>query len=284
MERFPGHSQRSTAFARTIGLAAVVAFALAIPAAAGLAAIGKATVVPRNTAPPAISGTPQVGKDLTTTNGTWTGTAPITFSYQWRRCDEVGGSCSDISGATLQTYSLKSVDSGNTLRVVVTGKNADGSDDATSVPTGVVTAAAPPTTTTTPSTDNGCPAQKSGTAPIAELKPPARTQIDAFRVTTGPLTKQTQSFSMQVHVGSTCGVGIQGASVYVTAVPYNQFSIPAEQLTGSDGTVTLSFNRLAGYPASSKQQQLTFFIRATKPGENVLAGIGARRLVAINFG
>ena len=86
-----------------------------------------------------------------------------------------------------------------------------------------------------------------------------------------------------MRIGSTCGVNIQGASVYVTAVPYNQFDIPAEKLTGSDGTVTLSFSRLSGFPASSKQQQLTLFIRATKPGEDILAGVSTRRLVAINF-
>ena len=132
--------------------------------------------------------------------------------------------------------------------------------------------------------NNGCPANKSAKpAPIAELAPPARLQINAFNVTTGPINKQTQSFSMEVRVGSTCSVNIQGASVYVTAVPYNQFDIPNERLTGSDGTATLSFRRLANFPASSKQQQLTLFIRATKPGEDILAGVSTRRLVAVNF-
>ena len=69
----------------------------------------------------------------------------------------------------------------------------------------------------------------------------------------------------------------------VTAVPYNQFDIPAEELTGNDGNATLVFRRAANFPASSKQQQLTLFIRATKPGEDILAGISTRRLVAVNF-
>ena len=134
---------------------------------------------------------------------------------------------------------------------------------------------------------NGCPTNKSlKTAPIADLAPPARTQIEAFDVLSGPINEQTQTFTLKVRVGSTCsGINIKGASVYVTAVPYNQFSIPAEELTGDDGTATLVFRRDANFPASSKQQQLTLFIRATKPGEDNgdLAGVSTRRLVAVNF-
>ena len=121
---------------------------------------------------------------------------------------------------------------------------------------------------------NGCPTNKSlKTAPIADLAPPARTQIEAFDVLSGPINEQTQTFTLKVRVGSTCSVNIKGASVYVTAVPYNQFTIPDEELTGDDGTATLVFRRDANFPASSKQQQLTLFIRATKPGEDPLAGV-----------
>ena len=131
---------------------------------------------------------------------------------------------------------------------------------------------------------NGCPTNKSlKTAPIADLAPPARTQIEAFDVLSGPINEQTQTFTLKVRVGSTCSVNIKGASVYVTAVPYNQFSIPAEELTGDDGTATLVFRRDANFPASSKQQQLTLFIRATKPGEDKLADVSTRRLVAVDF-
>ena len=275
MERFRWHLRlRHAAIARPLLIAAATALALVILAAAGVAATNRVSVAPANTQPPVVSGTPEVGKGLTTTNGTWSGTTPLSFSYQWRRCDRNGGSCADISGANDNTYTVQNADGGNSLRVVVTAKNGDGTDNATSVPTAVVSGA--------PAT-NGCPVTKSTTAPIADLSPPARLQINAFDVTTGAINKQTQSFSLQVRIGSTCGVNIQGASVYVTAVPYNQFDIPAEKLTGSDGTVTLSFSRLSGFPASSKQQQLTLFIRATKPGEDILAGVSTRRLVALNF-
>ena len=131
---------------------------------------------------------------------------------------------------------------------------------------------------------NGCPTNKSlKTAPIADLAPPARTQIVDFDVLSGPINERSETFTLKVRVGSTCGVNIKGASVYVTAVPYNQFTIPAEELTGDDGTATLVFRRDANFPASDQQQQLTLFIRATKPGEDPLAGVSTRRLVAVPF-
>src|SRR5436305_7081286 len=137
----------------------------------------------------------------------------------------------------------------------------------------------------TSATPNGCPLDKSlKTAAIADLAPPARLQIVAFDVLSGPINAGTNSFTLKVRVGSTCSVNIKGASVYVTAVPYNQFSIPNEELTGDDGTAILVFHRDANFPASGQQQQLTLFIRATKPGEDPLAGVSTRRLVAVNFG
>ena len=137
---------------------------------------------------------------------------------------------------------------------------------------------------TSASGPNGCPTDKSTKpAPIAQLTPPARLQIEAFDVLSGPINEQSDTFTLKVRIGSTCSRDVIGASVYVTAVPYNQFTIPAEELTGNDGTATLVFRRDANFPASDQQQQLTLFIRATKPGEDPLGGISSRRLVAAPF-
>jgi len=163
---------------------------------------------------------------------------------------------------------------GNARRVVIAA--------VTTLALAVVAAVGMAATSATP---NGCPTNKSlKTAPIAELTPPARLQIDAFDVLSGPIDEQTRSFTLKVRIGSTCSVDIKGASVYVTAVPYNQFDVPDEELTGDDGTTILVFHRAANFPASDQQQQLTLFIRATKPGEDPLAGVSTRRLVAVNFG
>ena len=230
-------------------------------------------VAPSNTSPPTISGTTQVGKTLTATRGSWNGTDPIDYNFAWKRCDEDGGSCSTIGGQTATTYVLKSVDAGNALRVTVTAKNADGSRSSTSVPTAVVKPA------TTPPPSNGCGEPSSGTIAVGGVAPPARLLIDQTQVSPGTITFGTDTVTARFHV-TACGASVQGALVYVTAVPYNQFSIPNEQATGSDGWASLELRRLSGFPATQSQQLLVMFVRARKSGENLLAGISSRRLVS----
>jgi hypothetical protein len=260
---------------------ALVAVAAAVFAVAALAASTKTTAAPSNTSPPAITGSAQVGSTLTADHGNWNGAQPISYQFQWRRCDANGGSCSDISGQTSKTYVLKSVDQGNTLRVRVTALNTNGSSGSTSVPTAEVTAAT--TTTTTPAASaTGCPTAASGASvAVADVTSPSRLQVTSFAPTPGVIVGTTSTFTIQVKVADTCGQPVTGALVYATPVPFRQFTIPAETATGSDGSVTLTFSRLSGFPATAKQQLMVLFIRARKPGDNVLAGITTSRLVSI---
>jgi hypothetical protein len=65
----------------------------------------------------------RVGETLTVAEGSWSGSQPMSYSYQWRRCNSSGGACVDISGAIAKTYLIVSGDAGSTLRVAVTASN-----------------------------------------------------------------------------------------------------------------------------------------------------------------
>jgi hypothetical protein len=260
-------------FGAGVGAAVVSAFAIF---AGGSIAAGQ--VKPVNSSPPTISGTAQEGKTLTANRGTWDN-APTDYDYFWRRCGAGGGSCSNISGAHALTYTLKAVDVGNRLRFRVVAKNADGQTTADSAPTDVIQkAAAPPTTT--PSRGNGCP---PGGNPdqVANITAPASLILDALTSDPAVVTGGVGTLVVRFHVTSTCGGPVQGALVYATATPFNQFSIPPEVPTGADGWAELRFQRLSGFPVSPKQQLIAMFVRARKPGESVLTGLAARRLVSL---
>jgi len=115
-------------------------------------AVVTAAVAPASTAEPAVSGSTIEGQTLTATNGTWTGTEPITYTYQWVRCGADGGlpdgsNCVFIATATSSTYTLVSADLGQRMRVRVTASNVAGSQ----------TVASNATTTVTKSTTTGPP-------------------------------------------------------------------------------------------------------------------------------
>lgn len=91
---------------------------------------------PVNTVAPVITGTAQVGEELTTTNGTWTGTAPIAYTRQWLADGE------DIAGETALNYTPVEGDIGKVISVSVTATNSAGNQTAVSDETEAVIAAA----------------------------------------------------------------------------------------------------------------------------------------------
>ena len=229
-------------------------------------AIVSSATAPTNKVAPGISGSPAVGSTLTADQGTWDG-SPTGYAFAWSRCDANGNSCAMIDGATSATYTLRPADAAGTLRLAVTATNADGSTQFTTAPTALV-----------PGT-GGCPAG-TGTIQIADLQQPARLSIDATTIAPKLVTLGTRMIQLHVLVTACGGRPVQGASVFATPIPYNQFAGP-EKTTGADGTVALTQKRRAGFPARSRKQHLlAVFVRATKPGEPVLDGVSTRRTVA----
>jgi WD40 repeat protein len=106
---------------------------------------------PHNVAYPTINlasgdASPVVGHLLTASVGTWDGSFPITYKYQWKRCeasDPVNGPCVDISAATSSFYTPTAADVGSRLRVAVTATNSQGTATQNSEVSAVVIAIAP---------------------------------------------------------------------------------------------------------------------------------------------
>ena len=259
------------------GIVVVVFTMIALVVSLGAGAGTTATAaVPKNTSPPTITGKAVEGQTLVGHRGKWSGTV-TDYNDWWLRCDKDGGSCASIGGqGDRNGYVVKNVDVGNTIRFRTEAVNADGSTRASSVPTAVIVAA----TTPPPPVTNGC-TKSGGTVPVAGVSSPARLTIDQTQISPSTISYGTRSVTARFHI-SACKGNVEGALVYVTAVPYGQFGIPNEQATGSDGWATLQFNAQAGFPVSSKQQLLVMFVRARKSGEPILGGISTRRLVSFH--
>jgi hypothetical protein len=103
-------------------------------------------IPPQNTNPPQIMGSPKEGVTLQVERGTWTGTDPITRTYQWQRCNADGNGCVDIDGATALQRTTTTDDLGHRLQVVVTARNDAGTATATSALTAEITARRPDNT------------------------------------------------------------------------------------------------------------------------------------------
>ena len=80
-----------------------------------------------NTGRPVASGTPSTGSVMTTTDGTWNGATPITYTYQWETsADGLAWSNGTGAGATTASYTVGAGETGRFVRSKVTATNARG--------------------------------------------------------------------------------------------------------------------------------------------------------------
>jgi hypothetical protein len=250
-----------------LGSTAILTVAVAAFAAKGEA---QQQAPPRNESPPTISGTAQEGQTLTADPGRWSGDAPIVFTYRWQRCNTVGANCVDIPGgaANDRTYVVRNADVGDRLRVRVTARNADGERSAVSAPTAVVTArpTEPP---------------PGSVIPVTAVTPPNRLVVSAVSFNPAPITSRSAPINVRVEVRDTRGFRVNGALVFLRSTPVVT-TTPPEAATGSEGTVSFVITPEADFRIVFRPgYAVQFFIRARKPGDNVLAGVSSRRLVQV---
>ncbi len=91
-----------------------------------------------NVAAPSVSGSDQEGQPLSADEGIWTGAGAIAYTYQWKRCNEAGESCTTLGGATEPTYTPVAGDVGHKLKVVVSASGTSGSGNVSSAATPVM--------------------------------------------------------------------------------------------------------------------------------------------------
>jgi hypothetical protein len=159
---------------------------------------------PQNSAIPTISGTASAGNTLTANPGSWYGTAPISYSYQWQQ------NSSNISGETFSTYALDRTYLGATITVNITATNPVGS-------TGPVSSAA--TSAVTGAPINSVLPTISGTASYGSV----------LTVTNGTWTgyPASYSYSYQWYNSSVGAISGATASTYTLAATDVGFTVYA---------------------------------------------------------
>ncbi len=93
----------------------------------GHAIVGTEAKPPVNTSLPTVSGSAVVGHVLDCSQGSWSGSAPQAYTYQWSRDG------ANISGANTSTYTVQTADQGHRLACTVTTTNVAGQTSVTSI-------------------------------------------------------------------------------------------------------------------------------------------------------
>ena len=230
---------------------------------------------PRNTVLPTISGSAVAASTLQASQGTWTGQSPITFRYQWLRCDTSGGRCDEIGGAASSTYQVRDGDVGRTLRVRVTARNDVGSRSAISAQTSVVQAKPGPVgVITLPSGERSIP--------VTSIPSSERLIVSQVVFSPVPVRSRQDPITVRVRVKDTRGFVVRDALVFVRATP-RVTSSGDRQPTAVDGWVTYQLVPNANFPQPRSGYNVQFFVKAYRAGDPVLAGVAAYRLVQVRL-
>jgi hypothetical protein len=227
------------------------------------------TNAPAEITPPTVSGSAVVGQRLTTDNGTWQGTQPISYSYAWQTCNAAVTSCSG-TGKTDQTYTVAASDVGKRLRVRVTAKNSAGNSSGLSDTTAVVASGG----------GGGGGGGGGNTVNVKDVAPAGeRLTVDKVVFNPNPVTTRSVPIRVTITVKDTKGRLVQGALVFIRSTPIVS-STPTDAPTGNDGTVSYSIQPRSDFPIRNGHS-VQFFVKAYRSGDPTLAGISGTRLVQV---
>jgi hypothetical protein len=227
---------------------------------------------PANESLPTIVGSAVENQVLTANAGLWGGLEPITYAYQWKRCNTSGGGCVDISGAAEQTYKLKDSEVGRTVRVRVRASNSAGAAAATSAATGVVAQAS--------GSDGPIKLPNGKTSvPVASVPKGERLIVQNVRFSPNPVTSRAVPITTVVSVTDTRGNVVREAKVFIRSTPVLTIGVP-DGTTQLDGTVVFSIMPRHDFPLKTGYN-VQFFVKAYRQGDDPLAGVSGTRLVQV---
>jgi hypothetical protein len=225
---------------------------------------------PVNTSIPLVTGSALVGGVATVQPGTWTGRQPISFAYAWVRCNNAGGECAAVAGATGRSYRLTSTDVGHRMRVNVTGRNAIASVTVTSGESAIVGVPLPA----------GAVRLPSGAVSIPATSVPGdhRLVVSQVGFSPNPVTSRRSLLTVRVRVTDTRGYLVRDAVVFARSTP--RVTSGGRLVTAMDGWVTFRLQPLGSFPLR-KQGNVQFFVKAYRSGDPPLAGVAGYRLVQV---
>jgi hypothetical protein len=227
---------------------------------------------PVNTRRPTISGRAELGQQLRVEPGRWSGTQPITYTYQWLRCDNRGDNCVTQPGFVDDNYAVREGDIGKRLRVRVTATNGSGTGSALTAATSVVAA---------PSGPPGAVKLPNGETSIPVTSVPAneRLIVDAVRFEPTLVRSLDTTISIRVKVKDTRGYVVRDAIVFIRSTPVVTTAAP-ETKTTTDGTITFAVRPERDFPLRN-DYNVQFFVKAFRQGDNPLGGVAGYRLVQV---
>jgi hypothetical protein len=127
-------------------------------------------------------------------------------------------------------------------------------------------------------TSNGPPAGQC--QPITRVSLPERLLLDSITYSPSQISSRSVPLVARFHVVSTKGYCVSGAIVQGLGVPFDRLSHEAEVTTDATGWAQITFQVLPTFQLRHGNL-VVIFVRARKPGDNVLAGVSTRRLVSV---
>jgi hypothetical protein len=119
--------------------------------------------------------------------------------------------------------------------------------------------------------------------PVAAINPPIRLVVVGVSFSPQPLRSTSRSVRATFTITDTRGFRVRGAEVFVRGLRYAGFKPAEEVSTEADGRTVVELRPTSKLKLSDRGRAV-IFVRARKPGDHLLAGVSARRLVQLNLG